>query len=99
MTWVQSSTRPWSAGGTPSSSQMTVIGSGMAKSCIRSASPCGAILSMSWSTIDATRGRSASIRRGANACDTTRRSRVCSGGSELSMLRFRPSEFGPKIFR
>ena len=47
----------------------------------------------------ATRGRSASIRRGAKACDTTRRSRVCSGGSELSMLRFRPSEFGPKIFR
>jgi hypothetical protein len=83
----------------PSSSQITVIGSGIAKSCISSAWPWGTISSSRLCTISATRGRSASIRRGANACDTIRRSRVCSGGSELSMFLFRPSEFGPKSRR
>jgi len=42
--------------------------------------------------IDWTRGRSPSIRRTENAADTSRRSRVWSGGSTTSMCR---AKFGP----
>lgn len=78
-----------SSKGTPSSSQITVIGRGNANASIRStgspSAPRAAMASSSSSVIASIRGRSASTRREVNALLTSLRSRVWSGGSELSM--------------
>lgn len=84
--------QPWkaprSASATPRSSQITVMGSGWAKTSIRSARRSGraSIPSSSPSTISWMRGRSVSIRPGAKERPTSRRSRVWSGGSARIML-------------
>ena len=84
----------WSAAGTPSSSQITVIGSGNAKASMRStdSSPPAkrpSIASSSDAVISSIRGRSPAIRRAVNALTTRRRSRVWSGGSRLSRCLLR----------
>ena len=66
--------------GMPSSSQITAIGSGYAKVVTRSTRSCPATASSSSAAICSMRGRSASIRRRVNAPETSRRSRVWSGG-------------------
>ena len=79
-----------SGSGTPSSSQMTVNGSGNAKRATRStrlSAPSAAMSSSRSSTIVWIRGRSPSMRRGEKALETSRRSRVWSGGSTVSMCR------------
>ena len=79
-----------SGSGTPSSSQMTVNGSGNAKRETRStrlSAPSAAMSSSRSSTIVWIRGRSPSMRRGEKALETSRRSRVWSGGSTVSMCR------------
>ena len=79
-----------SGSGTPSSSQMTVNGSGNAKRETRStrlSAPSAAMPSSRSSTIVWIRGRSPSMRRGEKALETSRRSRVWSGGSTVSMCR------------
>src|SRR5215469_12502272 len=75
-----------SGSGTPSSSLITVNGSGKAKPLTRSTtvSPHASRLSSSRSVIAWTRGRRASIRRRLNAAEASRRRRVWSGGSTLS---------------
>ncbi|BCJ58821.1 hypothetical protein Jiend_22430 [Micromonospora endophytica] len=71
-----------SANGTPSSSQITWIGNGVAKCSTRSTGgPAATMASISSSAICRARGRSCSTRRAVNALATSRRSRVCSGGS------------------
>ncbi len=74
----------WSIG-TSSSSQITVMGSGNASASSRSTSDLPTISSRSWSVISWMRGRRASIRRAVNALLTSLRSRLCAGGSLLSM--------------
>jgi hypothetical protein len=76
-----------SGSGTPSSSLITVNGSGKAKPLTRSTtvSPRVSRSSSSRSTIAWTRGRRAEIRGRLNAAEVSRRSRVWSGGSTLSM--------------
>ena len=80
--------RSWSAGGVPSISAITANGSGKARASTRSTRALGpwrsAASSIS-STSPVMRGRSASTARGVNAFDTSRRSRVWSGGSRSSM--------------
>src|SRR3990172_9307507 len=49
--------------------------------------PFCATASMSSSTISWMRGRNPSTMRGVNALRTSLRSRVCSGGSEVSIVR------------
>ena len=75
-----------SAAGTPTSSPMTAMGSGSAKSAMNSTSPFSARSSSRPSTSVCTAGRSRSTWRGVNERDTSRRSRVWSGGSASSML-------------
>ena len=71
-----------SAAGTPSISQITRAGSGSENPATRSTGwAWPAIASMSWLTMPATRGRSASTRRAVNALATSLRSLVCPGGS------------------
>src|SRR5215813_3173569 len=78
-----------SGSGTPSSSLITVNGSGKAKPLTRSTttSPRASRSSSSPSTMAWTRGRSAAIRGRLKAAELSRRSRVWSGGSTLSMCR------------
>ena len=79
-----------SGSGTPSSSQMTVNGSGNAKRETRStrlSAPSAAMSSSRSSTMAWMRGRRSSMRRGEKALETSRRSRVWSGGSTVSMCR------------
>src|SRR5690348_12593229 len=75
--------------GTPSSSLITVNGSGKAKPATRSTTvsldACRS--SSSPSAIAWTRGRRAAIRGRLNAAEASLRSRVWSGGSTLSMCR------------
>ena len=71
-------------GGIPSSSQITMIGSGKAKSSTRSISPRGSTASISSSAISWIRGRSASTMRGVNAFVTSRRRRRWSSPSFVS---------------
>src|SRR5215208_2345357 len=59
-----------SSAGTPSNSAMTIMGSGKAKSSIRSISPLSSTASSSESAIVWMRGRIRSIRRGVNALET-----------------------------
>jgi hypothetical protein len=68
--------RSWSAAGMPSSSQMTVIGSGNANASISSASSRASKAVSSPAVIASMRGRSAATRRGVNTLTTSRRSRV-----------------------
>ena len=70
---------------TPSSSQMTVIGSGAANDGSRSARSCPASPSSSSAVISSIRGRSRATVRPVNALLTSLRSREWSGGSVLSM--------------
>ncbi len=74
-----------SAAGTPSSSAITVIGSGKANVETSSISPSATTGSRSVSAISWIRGRRRSIIRGVNAFDTSRRSRRWSSPSRLSM--------------
>ncbi|MCQ8835165.1 hypothetical protein [Streptomyces malaysiensis] len=69
-----------SAMGTPRSSQITCMGSGMASALTRSARPSAAIRSSSVSVISCTRGRRLSTLRAVNALASSLRSRVCWGG-------------------
>ncbi len=73
--------------GTPSSSQITDMGSGKESASTRSAVRSGAesIVSSRASVISWTRGASRSIRRGVNSRATSLRSRVWSGASVLSI--------------
>ena len=77
--------RSWSAGGVPSISAITANGSGKASASTRSTRPWRSAASSISSTSPVMRGRSASTARGVNAFDTSRRSRVWSGGSRSSM--------------
>jgi hypothetical protein len=61
--------------------------------------PRGVIRSSRPATICSTRGRMASIRFGVNAWVTRRRSRECSGGSELSMFVLICRAFSPNTAR
>ncbi len=81
--------RSRSGSGTPSSSLITVNGSGKAKPLTRSTtvSPRALRSSSNRSTIAWTRGRRSAIRGRLNAAEASRRSRVWSGGSTLSMCR------------
>ncbi len=72
--------------GIPSSSQITVMGSGNAKTSSRSTSSPSFSLEISSAAISCTRGRSSSTRRAVNALVTSLRSRVWCGGSRLSMF-------------
>ena len=77
-----------SASGTPSSSQITPIGSGKAKASSRSTSAGpAAIRSASRPAIASMRGRRAAMARTVKARLTSLRSRVWSGGSVLSRCR------------
>ena len=77
---------PWncsrSSNGTPSSSQIIVIGSGSATACTKSTG-CSifSIASSRPSTTSWARPRSACMRRAVNVALTSRRMRVCSGAS------------------
>ncbi len=72
----------WSSAGMPSTSQMMVVGIGIAKSSTRSAgAPAASMPSSSSSASSAARIRSRSTRRALNSLATSERSRVCSGGS------------------
>ena len=77
-TAVQSRARPAnigrSAAGMPSSSPMTVTGSGNANPVTKSLSP--AICSQASATIRSTAGRSPATRRAVKEAETRRRSRV-----------------------
>ena len=79
--------RSWSAGGVPSISAITANGSGKASASTRSTRPWRSAASSMSSTSPVTRGCSAWMARGVNAFDTSRRSRVWSGGSRSSMDR------------
>ncbi|HEY5351060.1 MAG TPA: hypothetical protein VIK57_01265 [Streptosporangiaceae bacterium] len=89
-TAVQSLAQPWnigrSAAGMPSSSPITVTGSGNANAATKSVSAAEASRSHASATIRSTAGRSAAIRRAVNVADTRRRSRVWSGGLSIRML-------------
>ena len=74
-----------SASGTPSSSQIILIGSGTARASSRSSSACPAIAASRSAQMSSARGRSCSTARGVKALLTSLRSRLCSGGSVLSM--------------
>ena len=79
-----------SGSGIPSSSQITVNGSGNAKPATRStgsSAPRAARAASRSSTIDRIRGSSAATRFGVNAGIASRRSRVWCGGSTASMWR------------
>ena len=76
-----------SSGGTPSISAMTIVGSGRAKSPIRSIRRRPRTSASSEPATASTRGRSSSTSRGVKAFCTSARSRVWSGGSTSSMLR------------
>ena len=81
-TWVRTwKNSRWSSG-TPSSSQMTLTGTGIARSVTRSApGPAASIASIRSSTICWMRGRSSLIRRRVNSLTTMRRGARCSGRS------------------
>ena len=71
-----------SSNGTPSSSQIIVIGSGSASPSTMSAGgPCASISSSNVSTTSRACGRSCSTRRAVKVADTSRRMRECPGGS------------------
>ena len=79
---------------------MTVIGSGNANSASRSTGPWVGIPARRSSAIWAIRGSRAVTDRGVKACATSRRKRVWSGGSVLSMWdvmseRSAPGRFSP----
>ena len=76
--------RPVGAAGMPSSSPITVTGSGNAKQATKSLSP--ATCSHACATICSTAGRSPCTRRAVKVAETRRRSRVCAGGSSVKML-------------
>lgn len=63
-----------------------VAGSGNVSAGTRSNGRAGSTASSSASTVSWIRGRIASTRRGVKARAAGRRSRVCSGGSRLTML-------------
>ena len=69
----------------PSISAITVTGSGSATSAMRSPPPLSANRVASSVAICRIRGRSDSTIRGVNALDTSRRSRVWTGGSTSSI--------------
>ncbi len=69
----------------PSSSQITVIGSGKANEASKSTSRRSDIASSSPAVIAVIRGRSRSTWRAVKALFTSLRSRSWSGGSRLSM--------------
>ncbi len=71
------------------------MGSGKANSWMRSASPRPAKPSMSPSVSSCTRGANWATRRGVNAFETRRRSRVWSGGSMLSRCVISPALRSP----
>jgi hypothetical protein len=76
-----------SANGTPSSSQITVIGIGNASAWLRSTTgPCSSIASISSSVICWMRGCRLRTRRAVNWPATSDRSLVCSGGSMVNRL-------------
>ncbi len=77
VTMVADQARNWSrsATGTPSSSQMTVIGSGKANEASRSTSRRVDMSSSSPAVMAAMRGRSSSTRRAVKALFTSLRSR------------------------
>ncbi|OLT15773.1 hypothetical protein BJF78_16235 [Pseudonocardia sp. CNS-139] len=81
----------------PSSSQITAIGSGTATSSTMSTVSPAAIRSRNLATtpsaISAIRGRRSSTVRGVNARPTSERSRVCCGGSVLSMCALMLAEW------
>ena len=84
-----------SAAGTPSRSQITVLASGTAYASIRSTGgPAGAAASSSSATCSI-RGRSRETVRAVRAWLTSRRSRVCAGGSEFSMCAASGELYGP----
>ncbi|CAM5580148.1 hypothetical protein SVIOM342S_07532 [Streptomyces violaceorubidus] len=70
----------------PSSSQITVTGSGSAYRATRSAVPGRGSASSSSCAMRSTRGRRAAVRPGVKCPATRRRRRVCCGGSLWSML-------------
>ena len=71
-----------SASGTPSMCEMTRIGSGKASASLRSTGPPrSAMTSSSSLTTPSMKGSSSATRAGVNAFITSRRMRVCSGGS------------------
>ena len=80
-----------SSGGIPSSSAITITGSGCAIPVTRSHSPVSGASPSSEAVISSIRGRSASTDRGVNARFTMPRRKVCSGGSEANTLRVSPS--------
>jgi hypothetical protein len=87
-----------SASGTPSRSQITLMGRGKAKASSRSTSAGpAAIRSASPAAISSMRGRMPAMARMVNARLTSLRSRVWSGGSELSMCR--PSSWANTVRR
>jgi hypothetical protein len=65
-----------SSGGTPSSQQITVNGTGKATAAIRSQGDRAGAASSNWSTSSSTRGRRAAVRRLVNALPTSPRNRV-----------------------
>lgn len=75
-----------SLSGMPSSSQITVTGSGSAYRATRSAVPAGGSASSRSCAMCSTRGRRAAVRPGVKCPATSRRRRVWSGGSLCSML-------------
>ena len=72
--------------GMPSRSEMTWNGTGKASSSTSSIEPRSAARSRMPSTSASIRGRSRSMADGVKASDTSRRSRVWSGGSRLRMF-------------
>nr|WP_256082649.1 hypothetical protein [Streptomyces sp. AVP053U2] len=79
---VRDSKKSRSAGGTPSSEEITRDGTGSAKSLMRSAwSPAESIASMRSSTVRSIAGRSSRTRRTVNSGMSTLRNRSCSGES------------------
>jgi hypothetical protein len=73
--------RGQSSAGMPIISEITIIGSGTAKSAARSISPRAATASISRRDSAATRGSSPATIRGVNPREISARWRLCRGGS------------------
>ena len=80
-----------SSDGTPSSSAITITGSGTASPAISSNSLSPSTSASSSRAIASMRGRSPATRRGVKARFTMPRSRACEGGSEFSTVGVMPS--------
>ena len=76
----------YSSGSTPSISAITITGSGLARSRITSKSRRSLTLSRSMLVSSRMRGSISRIRRGVKSRLTSLRSRVCTGGSENSIV-------------